>query len=122
MFFKLKLSDQENLELEEKANNEGLDKTAYIKKCLNLEASQNDIYTAEYALNLTKDWPASQPFTLHELYGDEWEGIQNGRAGVLGRNFYKLVTSRNVGIHCLGKKEVIIDGKRRLQNHFLKTA
>ena len=34
MYFKLLLSEEENKELEEKAKEIGLDKTAYIKKCL----------------------------------------------------------------------------------------
>jgi hypothetical protein len=120
MYFKLKLSDEENTELEQKAKNLGLDKTAYIKKCLNLEASANNIFTAEYALELArKNWNVNIPFTLYELYGDDWHTIQNGIAGVLGRNFYTLVTTTDVGIKPAGKKEVVIAGQPRLQNQYI---
>lgn len=120
MFFKLLLSDEENNELEQKAFEMGLDKTAYIKKCLKLEASEKNIFTVEYALSLAKTkWSAGLPFTLYELYGEEWGKIQNGVAGVLGRNFYTFVTTTDSGIDCLGKKEVIIGEQARMQNQYV---
>lgn len=120
MYFKLQLSDEENKELEQKASEIGLDKTAYIKKCLKLDASEKNIFTVEYALNLAKTkWSAGMPFTLYELYGDEWGKIRNGVAGVLGRNFYTFVNTTDAGIECLGKKEVIIAKQARMQNQYV---
>lgn len=120
MYIKLLLSEEENKELEEKAKKIGLDKTAYIKKCLKLEASEKNIFTVEYAVNLARtEWPKGSPFTLCELYGDDWGKIQNGVAGVLGRNFYKYVTTIGSDFEILGKKEVIIADQKRMQNQYV---
>ena len=120
MYFKLLLSEEENKELEEKAKEIGLDKTAYIKKCLKLEASEKNIFTVEYAANLARTkWPQGMPFTLCELYGDDWEKIQNGVAGVLGRNFYKYVKTTATDFEILEKKEVIIADQKRMQNQYV---
>lgn len=121
MYFKLLLSQEENEELEEKAKQAGLDKTAYIKKCLKLEASEKNIFTVEYAVNLAKKtWPKGVPFTLYELYGTErWSQIKNGVAGVLGRNFYSYVTSTDSGFEILDKKEIEIGNQKRLQNQYV---
>lgn len=120
MYIKLLLSGEENKELEEKAKKIGLDKTAYIKKCLKLEASEKNIFTVEYAVNLARtEWPKGSPFTLCELYGDDWGKIQNGVAGVLGRNFYKYVTTIGSDFEILGKKEVIIADQKRMQNQYV---
>lgn len=120
MYIKLLLSEEENKELEEKAKKIGLDKTAYIKKCLKLEASKKNIFTVEYAVNLARtEWPKGSPFTLCELYGDDWGKIQNGVAGVLGRNFYKYVTTIASDFEILGKKEVIIADQKRMQNQYV---
>lgn len=120
MYFKLLLTDEENAELEEKAKAVGLDKSAYVKKCLKLKASKNNIFTVEYAANLAKTkWPKGMPFTLFELYGDDWSKIQNGVAGVLGRNFYTYVTTTSSGIELLDKKEIIIGNQKRLQNQYV---
>ena len=119
MFFKLLLSAEENEELEEKALQAGLDKTAYIKKCLKLEASERNIFTVEYAVNLAKTrWPKGMPFTLCELYGEEWNKIRNGVAGVLGRNFYSYASITDSGFEILDKKEVFIGNQKRLQNQY----
>ena len=120
MYIKLLLSGEENKELEEKAKKIGLDKTAYIKKCLKLKASEKNIFTVEYAVNLARtEWPKGSPFTLCELYGDDWGNIQNGVAGVLGRNFYKYVTTIGSDFEILGKKEVIIADQKRMQNQYV---
>lgn len=123
MYFKLQLSDEENKELEQKAFETGLDKTAYIKKCLSLEASEKNIYNVEYALKLIKEKGVKGvPFTLYELYGEEWDGIKNGVAGVLGRNFYTYVATKgtkDTGIEYLGKKEVVIGDQARFQNQYV---
>ena len=119
MYFKLLLSKEENEELEEKAKKDGLDKTAYIKKRLGLKASEKNIFTVEYAVNLAKTkWPKGVPFTLYELYGDDWASIKNGVAGVLGRNFYTYVTSVDSGIEVLEKKEITIGNQKRMQNQY----
>lgn len=119
MFFKLLLTAEENKELEEKALQTGLDKTAYIKKCLKLDASEKNIFTVEYAVNLAKTkWPKGMPFTLCELYGEEWNKIRNGVAGVLGRNFYSFVSITDSGFEILEKKEVFIGNQKRLQNQY----
>ena len=120
MYFKLLLSEEENKELEEKAREIGLDKTAYIKKCLKLEASEKNIFTVEYAANLARTkWPKGMSFTLCELYGDDWKKIQNGVAGVLGRNFYKYVKTTATDFEILEKKEVIIADQKRMQNQYI---
>lgn len=120
MYFKLLLSTEENAELEEKARKAGLDKTAFVKKCLKLEASEKNIFTVEYAVNLAKNkWPKGIPFTLYELYGNDWSKIQNGVAGVLGRNFYTYVTTIDSGIEVLDKKEIIIGNQKRMQNQYV---
>ena len=120
MYFKLLLSTEENAELEEKAREAGLDKTAYIKKQLKLKASEKNIFTVDYAINLAKtQWSEGLPFTLYELYGDDWSKIQNGVAGVLGRNFYTYVTTVDSGIEVLGKKEIIIGNQKRMQNQYV---
>lgn len=120
MYIKLLLSEEENKELEEKAKKIGLDKTAYIKKCLKLEASEKNIFTVEYAVDLAKKkWPKGSSFTLCELYGDDWGKIRNGVAGVLGRNFYKYVTTIASDFEILGKKEVIIADQKRMQNQYV---
>ncbi len=121
MYFKLLLSAEENKELEKKAKKSGLDKTAYIKKCLNLDASKKNIFTVEHALDLAMNkWPKGLPFTLYELYGDEdWAKIRNGVAGVLGRNFYTYVTTKDSGIKVLGKKEIFIGKHKRMQNQYV---
>lgn len=120
MFFKLLLSDEENKELEENAKAVGLDKTAYIKSCLKLKASEKNIFTVEYAVSLAKEkWPKGVPFTLYELYGSDWEKIQNGIAGVLGRNFYNYVTTIDAGFEVLEKKEVVIANQKRMQNQYV---
>lgn len=120
MYIKLLLSGEENKELEEKAKKIGLDKTAYIKKCLKLKASEKNIFTVEYAVNLARtERPKGSPFTLCELYGDDWGKIQNGVAGVLGRNFYKYVTTIGSDFEILGKKEVIIADQKRMQNQYV---
>lgn len=120
MYFKLQLSDEENKELEQKAFETGLDKTAYIKKCLNLEASEKNIYNVEYALKLVREKGVKGvPFTLYELYGEKWNNIKNGVAGVLGRNFYTYVTTIDTGIEYLGKKEVVICDQARFQNQYV---
>lgn len=120
MYIKLLLSEEENKELEEKAKKIGLDKTAYIKKCLNLEASEKNIFTVEYAVKLARtEWPKGSSFTLCELYGDDWGKIRNGVAGVLGRNFYKYVTTIASDFEILGKKEVIIADQKRMQNQYV---
>ena len=120
MYIKLLLSGEENKELEEKAKKIGLDKTAYIKKCLKLEASEKNIFTVEYAVNLARtEWPKGSPFTLCELYGDDWGKIQNGVAGVLGRNFYKYVTTIGSDFEILGKTEVMIADQKRMQNQYV---
>ncbi|MCM1091823.1 MAG: single-stranded DNA-binding protein [Muribaculum sp.] len=120
MYFKLLLSAEENAELEEKARKAGLDKTAYIKKQLKLKASKKNIFTVDYAINLAKtQWPEGLPFTLYELYGDDWSKIQNGVAGVLGRNFYTYVTTVDSGIEVLDKKEIIIGNQKRMQNQYV---
>lgn len=122
MYFKLLLSAEENEELEEKAKEVGLDKTAYIKKCLKLDASEKNIFTVEYAVNLAQNkWPKGMPFTLCELYGADWDNVQNGVAGVLGRNFYTYVTTTDSGFEVLEKKEVMIGSRRRLQNQYVLT-
>ena len=119
VYFKLLLSEAENEELEGEAKKAGLDKTGYIKKKLGLKASQN-IFTVEYAVDLAKtEWPKSTPFTLSELYGKRWENIQNGVAGVLGRNFYKYVTTVESGIVFLGKKEITIGNQKRKQAQYV---
>lgn len=106
--------------LEEKAREIGLDKTAYIKKCLKLEASEKNIFTVEYAANLARTkWPKGMSFTLCELYGDDWKKIQNGVAGVLGRNFYKYVKTTATDFEILEKKEVIIADQKRMQNQYV---
>lgn len=106
MYFKLLLSEEENKELEEKAREIGLDKTAYIKKCLKLEASEKNIFTVEYAANLARTkWPKGMSFTLCELYGDDWKKIQNGVAGVLGRNFYKYVKTTATDFETLRRRK-----------------
>lgn len=120
MYIKLLLSEEENKELEEKAKKIGLDKTAYIKKCLKLEASEKNIFTVEYAVDLAKKkYPKGSSFTLCELYGDDWGKIRNGVAGVLGRNFYKYVTTIASDFESLGKKEVIIADQKRMQNQYV---
>lgn len=121
MYFKLLLSAEENEELCKKAKNEGLDKTAYIKKCLKLDASEKNIFTVDYAVNLAKkSWPIGVPFTLYELYGDnQWSKIKNGIAGVLGRNFYTYVTTTDSGFEVLEKKEIQIGTQKRLQNQYV---
>ena len=120
MYIKLLLSEEENKELEEKAKKIGLDKTAYIKKCLKLEASEKNIFTVEYAVDLAKKkCPKGSSFTLCELYGDDWGKIRNGVAGVLGRNFYKYVTTIASDFEILGKKEVIIADQIRMQNQYV---
>ena len=120
MYIKLLLSEEENKELEEKAKKIGLDKTAYIKKCLKLEASEKNIFTVEYAVDLAKKkLPKGSSFTLCELYGDDWGKIRNGVAGVLGRNFYKYVTTIASDFEILGKKEVIIADQKRMQNQYV---
>ena len=120
MYIKLLLSEEENKELEEKAKKIGLDKTAYIKKCLKLEASEKNIFTVEYAVNRARtEWPKGKSFTLCELYGDDWGKIRNGVAGVLGRNFYKYVTTIASDFKILGKKEVIIADQKRMQNQYV---
>ena len=119
MYFKLLLSAEENTELEEKALQVGLDKTAYIKKRLDLEASKKNIFTVDYAVNLAKTrWPKGMPFTLYELYGNDWNNIRNGVAGVLGRNFYSYVSVTDSGFEILEKKEVYIGKQNRLQNQY----
>lgn len=122
MYFKLLLSAEENEELETKAKDAGLDKTAYIKKCLKLEASQKNIFTVEHAVSLAMNkWPKGVPFTLYELYGDEdWAKIRNGVAGVLGRNFYTYVTTTDSEISVLPqKKEIFIGKHKRMQNQYI---
>ncbi len=119
MYFKLLLTIEENEELEQNARKAGLDKTAYIKKRLGLKASEKNIFTVEYAVNLAKKWPKGMPFTLYELYGEDWARIQNGVAGVLGRNFYAYVTTIDSGIEILEKKEIIIGNQKRMQNQYV---
>ena len=120
MYFKLLLSDEENAELEEKAKEAGLDKTAYVKKCLKLKASEKNIFTVEYAVKIAKNtWPTGVPFTLYELYGDDWAKVKNGVAGVLGRNFYTYVTTTNSGIEALDKKEIVVGNQKRYQNQYI---
>lgn len=121
MYFKLMLSEEEYEELKDRAGKEGLDSTAYIRKCLQLDASEKNIFTVEYAVDLAKNkWPKGKAFTLYELYGDDWSKVQNGIAGVLGRNFYTYVTRRpDSGIAILGKKEVVIGKQKRMQNEYI---
>lgn len=125
MYFQLLLTDEENKELEARAAELGISKTAYIKKRLDLKASASNIFTVEYAVNLAKTkWEKGElraAFTLTELYGDEWENVRYGVAGVLGRSFYKFVlTKPEEGFSiCEEKKPIWIAGQKRMQNQYI---
>lgn len=85
---KFSLSDEYYQKLENMAREEGIS----IQDCIRNRIFQiKTIFTpAEAVRRALQKYLPGEPFTLPELYGDEWT-LKRGEAGVFGKQFFQYI-------------------------------
>lgn len=90
---KLSLSEEQDLELLEKAQNAKMTKQDFIRKKI-FEDNPNSIFNPEEAeRRACESFQKGEQFSLPRLYGGDWVEMEarNGMAGVFGKRFFEYV-------------------------------
>lgn len=94
---KLSLTDEEFEELLKQADGEKMSIQDYIRYRL-LSKKNPSIFTPEEAEKraLEKFTAEDEPFTLPDVYGEEWEKLNPRMTGVFGKRFYNYLKTSDL--------------------------
>ena len=94
---KLSLTDEEFAELLKQADGEKMSIQDFIRYKL-LSKKNPSIFTPEEAEKraLNKFTAEDEPFTLPDIYGEEWEKLNPRMTGVFGKRFYNYLKTSDL--------------------------